>query len=117
MRDSSIQETAMLHLTDSASDAIRKSITGTEDASVHAIRIMVETGCCAGLIYRMALARKAEVDDIIVEEKGIKIFVEAESAPLLEGTKIDFVTDLEESGFTFDNPNAGSKCSCGKSFH
>ncbi|MCA1955779.1 iron-sulfur cluster assembly accessory protein [Zymomonas sp.] len=107
----------MLHLTDSASDAIRKSITGTDDASVQAIRIMVETGGCAGLIYRMALARKAEVDDIIVEEKGVKIFVEAESAPLLEGTKIDFVTSLEESGFTFDNPNAGSKCSCGKSFH
>lgn len=107
----------MLHLTDNASDAIRNSIASAKASSVQAIRIMIETGGCAGFQYKMALAREPEINDFVVEENGVKIFIEAHSVPLIKGTKIDFVTSLEESGFTFDNPNAGSKCSCGKSFH
>ena len=44
------------------------------------------------------------------------VFVEPESEPHLKGTVVDFVTSVEGSGFTFDNPNAKSRCGCGKSF-
>ncbi|MFT8736722.1 MAG: iron-sulfur cluster assembly accessory protein [Zymomonas mobilis] len=107
----------MIHLTESASDAIRNSMAGAANASVQGIRIKIEAGGCAGFKYMMALARAPESDDAVVEKEGLKIFVEANSVSLLKGTTIDFVTSLEESGFTFDNPNAGSKCSCGKSFN
>ncbi|AEI38193.1 HesB/IscA family protein [Zymomonas mobilis] len=106
----------MINLTETASNAIRSSLVEAPD-SVQGIRIMVETGGCAGLKYMMALAIEPEAGDAVVEENGFKVFVEENSIPLLKGTKIDFVTSLEESGFTFDNPNAGSKCSCGKSFN
>ncbi|WP_264816729.1 HesB/IscA family protein [Gluconobacter kondonii] len=47
----------------------------------------------------------------------VKVFVDRQSSPHLEGTTVDFVVSLEQSGFSFDNPNAASKCSCGKSFN
>jgi iron-sulfur cluster assembly accessory protein len=55
-------------------------------------------------------------DDAVVECGGVKVFVDPDSQPLLTGLRVDFVESLEGSGFSFDNPNAASKCSCGKSF-
>lgn len=52
----------------------------------------------------------------MVEAGGVKVFIDPDSQPLLSGMTIDFVESLEGSGFTFDNPNAGTKCGCGKSF-
>lgn len=58
----------------------------------------------------------SRVDDAVVEAGGVKVFIDPDSQPLLSGMTIDFVESLEGSGFTFDNPNAGTKCGCGKSF-
>jgi iron-sulfur cluster assembly protein len=52
----------------------------------------------------------------VVESGGIKVFIDPDSQLLLAGLRVDFVESLEGSGFTFDNPNAAAKCSCGKSF-
>ena len=52
----------------------------------------------------------------MVESDGVKVFVDRQSLPLLAGTTVDFVIGLQNSGFTFDNPQAKSSCSCGKSF-
>jgi iron-sulfur cluster assembly protein len=46
----------------------------------------------------------------------VTLYIDPESQPVLEGMRVGFVESLEGSGFTFDNPNATSKCSCGKSF-
>jgi len=46
----------------------------------------------------------------------VKVFVDMKSHELLAGATIDFVVALEGAGFTFENPNATSSCSCGKSF-
>ena len=64
----------------------------------------------------MGLVTKANPDDIVVEREGVKVFVDPDSIRHLEGTTVDFVVGLENSGFTFDNPQAKSSCSCGKSF-
>jgi iron-sulfur cluster assembly protein len=55
-------------------------------------------------------------DDEVVESAGIKVFVDPLTQPLIEGLRVDFVQSFEGSGFTFDNPNAGAMCGCGKSF-
>jgi iron-sulfur cluster insertion protein len=34
----------------------------------------------------------------------------------LNGTVIDYVTGLQESGFKFNNPNVKGTCGCGTSF-
>ena len=105
----------MINLTDSAMDAVRTAISGATDP-VGGLRIMVETGGCAGYKYMMGLVDKADPDDTVIERDGVKVFVDTQSHELLNGTTIDFVVALEGSGFTFDNPNATSSCSCGKSF-
>ena len=105
----------MINLTDSAVDAVRSAIDGSTDP-VTGLRIMVETGGCAGNQYQMGLVLEPQEDDTVVERDGVKVFVDMKSHELLAGTTIDFVVALEGSGFTFDNPNAKSSCSCGKSF-
>jgi iron-sulfur cluster assembly accessory protein len=77
---------------------------------------MVEAGGCAGYKYMMGLVNDADPDDTVIERDGVKVFVDNKSHELLAGTVIDFVVALEGSGFTFENPNATSSCSCGKSF-
>ncbi len=105
----------MIQLTDSALDAVRNAIKGAAEP-VGGLRIQVEAGGCAGYKYMMGLVDQAEPDDTIIEQSDVKLFVDTMSHELLNGTTIDFVVALEGSGFTFDNPNAASSCSCGKSF-
>lgn len=105
----------MIHLTEGAVNAVRSAISSSAEP-VEGLRIMVEAGGCAGYKYMMGLVPKAEPEDMLIEHDGIKVFVDPTSRTLLEGTTVDFVVSLEGSGFTFDNPNAASRCSCGKSF-
>ena len=101
----------------------------TEKAAVRAREVLVEKGLpegglrvfvlgggCAGYQYGMALAQHAEQDDLVVEEQGLKLVVDPDSALLLEGAEIDYVDDLMRSGFTIYNPNATHSCACGHSF-
>ena len=105
----------MINLTDSALNAVQSAISGA-DKPVGGLRIMVEAGGCAGWQYQMGLVTDPQEDDTVVEREGVKVYVDMKSHELLAGTTIDFVVALEGSGFTFDNPNAKSSCSCGKSF-
>jgi len=105
----------MINLTDSALNAVRTAIQSAAEP-VGGLRIMVEAGGCAGYKYMMGLVGAAEPEDEVIERDGVKVFVDTTSGELLAGTTIDFVVALEGSGFTFENPNAASRCSCGKSF-
>ena len=105
----------MIELTASAVGAIRTAIPGSSQV-VEGLRIMVESGGCAGNKYMMGLVPEKEPGDLVIEKDGIKVFLDANSAPLLQGTVLDFTIGMEGSGFTFSNPNATSSCSCGKSF-
>ena len=105
----------MIHLTDGARNAVRTAMAGSE-IPVEGLRIMVESGGCAGLKYVMGLVSKRDPNDFLIEEDGIRVFIEPSSEEHLAGTTVDFVVALEGSGFTFENPNAVAKCSCGKSF-
>lgn len=105
----------MIQLTDSAVTAVRTAISNAGQ-EVEGLRIMVEAGGCAGLKYVMGLVNEIDPNDHVFDTDGVKLFVEEGSLAYLAGAKIDFVIGLEGSGFTFDNPQAKSSCSCGKSF-
>lgn len=105
----------MINLTSSALNAVRTALSGAAKPA-GGLRIMVETGGCAGYKYKMGLVDAADPGDTVIENEDVKLFVDMKSHELLSGTTIDFVVALEGSGFTFDNPNAASSCSCGKSF-
>jgi iron-sulfur cluster assembly accessory protein len=110
----SSEEGAVIQLTESAASALRSAITGAR-TPVEGLRIAVQGGGCSGLQYMMGLVSEVEPGDLMVEDRGLKVYDPA-SAPLLRGTTIDFVVSMQGSGFTFDNPQAKSSCSCGKSF-
>ncbi|MCP3380524.1 iron-sulfur cluster assembly accessory protein [Bradyrhizobium sp. CCGUVB4N] len=105
----------MISLTKSAENAVKSAISASAQPA-KGLRIMVEGGGCAGLKYAMGLADEPKPNETVIERGGIKVFVDKNCHPHLAGTTIDFVVALEGSGFTFDNPNAKSGCSCGKSF-
>ena len=105
----------MINLTDSAISAVRTAINGAQ-AGVQGLRIMVQAGGCAGLKYSMGLVKEPAPDDFVFEQGDVRLFVDAASQAHIEGTTVDFVVGLENSGFTFNNSNAATKCSCGKSF-
>jgi iron-sulfur cluster assembly protein len=105
----------MIQLTESAVNAVRSAIAGAKQP-VEGLRIMVEAGGCAGFKYMMGLVSDVDPADLVVESDGVKVFVDNGSVSYLDGTTVDFVIGLEGSGFTFDNPQAKSSCSCGKSF-
>lgn len=80
------------------------------------IRLVASSGGCNGYEYGMEITSSPKPDDVVVEQNQVLIYVDAKSAPLLEGMVIDFVEGVIESGFKFSNPNATNTCSCGKSF-
>ncbi len=105
----------MIQLTDGALSAVRSAIEGAGQ-QIEGLRIMVEPGGCAGMKYMMGLVSDINPTDVVVERDGVKVYVDEPSLQHLAGTTVDFVVGLEGAGFTFDNPLAASKCSCGKSF-
>jgi iron-sulfur cluster assembly accessory protein len=105
----------MIEVTDTAVNAIRNAISGSKEP-VEGLRIMVQAGGCSGYKYMMGLVQAAEPGDVTVERGGVKVFVDEKSVPLLAGVVLDFSVSMDGAGFTFNNPNAQSSCSCGKSF-
>ena len=105
----------MLILTENAQKAVSRFISGAEQP-VTGLRIGVAGGGCSGFQYTMSLEKDAEEGDAILEIADFKVFVDSQSAPLLQGVFVDFLDGLEGSGFKFENPNATNSCGCGSSF-
>lgn len=105
----------MIQLTPSAAKAISRFIKYS-DPPVTACRVSVSDGGCSGFQYKLKLEAGPCPGDQMVEVGGIRLLVDPESRPLLEGVTLDFVDRLTESGFKFTNPNAKAACGCGKSF-
>ncbi|MEK6916600.1 MAG: iron-sulfur cluster assembly accessory protein [Nanoarchaeota archaeon] len=79
------------------------------------LKLYVFPGGCSGFQYGMDFEEKPEKTDIVLEQHGVKLFVDKDSSEFLNGVKIDFVDSIQGSGFKIDNPNAKSSCGCGKS--
>ncbi|MDR3437074.1 iron-sulfur cluster assembly accessory protein [Telmatospirillum sp.] len=105
----------MIVLTDNAVDAVRRVLQDADDLAA-GMRIAVETGGCSGYRYKLALEPAPLDGDAVVDFSGVKVFVDPESWSLLDGARMDFVSDINGAGFVFSNPNAKATCGCGKSF-
>lgn len=102
-------------VTPKAAEMVR-TIMKNEGRENAGLRVTVMPGGCAGYTYGLDFAEAAEADDVTLEMEGIKIFINEDVSPLVEGAKLDFVESLQGAGFVLDNPNAQSHCGCGKSF-
>lgn len=104
-------------LTELAELRLRTFVRGTPNfTSERGIRLAVKDGGCNGYEYDIKVADAPNPNDEVVETGNLKVFVDPQSAPLLEGIVVDYVDGLLESGFKFTNPNATDTCGCGKSF-
>ena len=80
------------------------------------LRVSVSPGGCSGFVYQMNFEKTPGKTDIVLEDKGVKLFIDPDSLNMLRGAEIDYVDQLNESGFKINNPNAKQSCGCGKSF-
>lgn len=104
----------IMKLTDAAADRVREIIARSEKPVV-GLRIGVKNGGCAGMEYTMEWAEDQKPFDEVVEDKGVKVLVDAKAMMFLLGTEMDFQTSTLKSGFVFNNPNQISACGCGES--
>ena len=87
-----------------------------KDTTRIGLRLAVRGGGCSGFTYSLEFAEEVTDHDRELESHGIKLVVDPKSFLYLMGTEIDFVDELNQSGFKFVNPNAKRTCGCGESF-
>jgi len=104
----------VMTLTDAAAERVREIMTRS-DRPVAGLRVGVKNGGCAGMEYTMEWADRQEKLDEIVEDKGVKIFIDPKAILFLLGTEMDYRVEKLKSGFVFNNPNQTSACGCGES--
>ena len=106
-----------LNVTEPAAVEIKKFMTGEEGLPETAgLRVRVVPGGCSGFQYSLNIEEESRQGDFVLDEKGVRLFVDMFSAQYLNGVQIDYVTGVMGSGFTFTNPNATGSCGCGTSF-
>jgi len=103
-----------IFLTDKAIGKIKDLLNSNQDVS--GLRINVASGGCSGMSYEFSLVKEAKENEKVIEEKGIKIYINEESLGTMKGSKIDFIDALQGAGFKVTNPKATSTCGCGQSF-
>lgn len=81
-----------------------------------AIKVGIRSRGCSGLSYTLEYTDQIEKFDEVVEDKGVKVAIDAKAVMFLIGTEMDYVEEKLESGFRFNNPNEKSRCGCGESF-
>ena len=104
----------IIKLSDKAANRI-KSILSNDKSSL-GVRIGVKSGGCAGMSYVMEYAKSENPNDEMIEEKGVKVFIDPGAVMYLLGTTMDFKEEEFSSSFVFNNPNETERCGCGESF-
>ena len=104
----------IMKLTDAAAARVREIMAKSEKPFA-GLRIGVKNGGCAGMEYTMEWAEEQKPFDEVVEDKGVKVLVDAKAMMFLVGTEMDFQASALKSGFVFNNPNQISACGCGES--
>ncbi len=105
----------MIQITSMAAEKLQDALSEEgEEGSL--LRVMVMPGANGGFQYMLGVEKEAKEDDFIIEAENIRVLVDSESAPLVEGAQIDYVEGLMRSGFVISNPNlqgGGGGCACG----
>ena len=81
------------------------------------LRLGVRTSGCSGMAYVLEFVDEMNDDDIVFENKGVKVIIDGKSLVYLDGTELDFVKEGLNEGFKFNNPNVRGECGCGESFN
>ena len=105
----------VIRLSDNAAERIKQIMSKAESSAI-GVRVGVKSGGCAGMSYIMEYAKEAKKNEEVIEDKGVKVFIDANAVMYLLGTEMDYKTDKFSSQFVFKNPNETERCGCGESF-
>ena len=105
----------MIKLTKNASNKVKQIMENKEKTPL-GLQAGVKGGGCSGFSYYLDFVYEKQEKDRVIESEGVTIYVDPKSYLYLMGTEIDYIDNLNESGFRFQNPNAKRTCGCGESF-
>ena len=105
----------IIKLSDNAAERIKQIMSEAENSAI-GVRVGVKSGGCAGMSYVMEYAIEIKPNEEIIEEKGVKVFIDPKAIMYLLGTEMDYKKEKFSSQFIFKNPNETERCGCGESF-
>ena len=105
----------IIKLSDNAAKRIKQIMSKAENSAI-GVRVGVKSGGCAGMSYVMEYANEIKPNEEVIEEKGVKVFIDPKAIMYLLGTEMDYKTEKFSSQFIFKNPNETERCGCGESF-
>ena len=104
----------IISLTEKAASKV-KLFLDKEKKKDYGLRVGIQHGGCSGYMYDISFQKSPKENDIVIEEKGIKIFMNPESMAFMKGSVVDYINTLQNSGFKIINPNVKTTCGCGHS--
>ena len=104
----------MVTLTDKASEKVKELLNG-KSPSEAGLRVAIRGGGCSGFQYALAFDEQRDGDQVY-EHQDIRLLIDAESLPFVDGSEVDYVEGLQGAGFAVNNPNVVAACGCGQSF-
>ncbi len=104
----------LLTLTESAATRARALIEARGEAT-KGLRVALKTGGCSGMEYDVEYADEVRPTDELVEDRGVKVFIDPAAVLFLAGSRIGWEESILHSRFTFENPNETARCGCGES--
>ena len=105
----------MIEITELAVEKI-KDVLKEHSQDGSSLRVIVAPGAHGSVQYMLSLEEEAHEDDTVIQVDGIRVLVDSQSTPLVEGAQIDYLDGLMRSGFVISNPNiqtGGGGCGCG----
>jgi len=105
-----------IKITDKAVNQVKRLKDENNIPENWGLRIGVKGGGCSGFSYTLGFDENPKEGDKVIENEGLKLFVDGKSLFYLSGTQLDFSDGLNGKGFMFNNPNAAKTCGCGQSF-
>lgn len=81
------------------------------------LRVRVTAGGCSGFRYELSFEDGPAADDHVIEAAdGFRVVVDPRSAPIVEGSTLEFNDAMLGGGLRMLNPKATHECACGDSF-
>ena len=105
----------IITLSENAVNRIKEIMSKAGNSTI-GVRVGVKSGGCAGMSYLMEYAKEIRANEEVIEDKGVKVFIEPKAIMYLLGTEMDYKKEKFSSQFVFKNPNESERCGCGESF-
>mgnify|MGYP001615013683 CR=1 FL=1 len=101
-------------LTEKAANKV-KALLEKENKQGYGLRVGIVSGGCSSYMYDIGLEKEPKENDLVIEEKGVKIFINPQSIAFMKGSTVDYIDALTNAGFKINNPNVKTICGCGHS--